>query len=308
MKAFITMASCLAIGVAAIAHSAQAQGPVRQGLRRTGEIAAEGTRRVVEGAADVTRGVVRGTAQGLRAGVDALTPATPWQAQAGANLSAADQGRDARWRFQRRNGEWWYYTPEGTWMYHRDGQWNQFAAETFQPQQQPMGQQFADQRYGGEYQSGYRGLDQQAQYGQQGQYAQPGANQPQGPVHRLYVDRYGREFICENGRRVYVSPTQGGVTGQEYGVGYRGMEGTEGQKGAQLQPTPAAPEQPGGEHAEHMQSQPPSQPAQPQGALAQPQGEAQGVESEQPAAPATIRNEPAPSQTGQPGTSGATPQ
>ena len=55
MKLFFVGISCVAIGVG-VANSVTAQGPVREGLRRTGEIAVDGTRRVAEGAGAVVRG------------------------------------------------------------------------------------------------------------------------------------------------------------------------------------------------------------------------------------------------------------
>ena len=93
----------------------------------------------------MTRGVV--AARGVVAGVDALTPNIPLQARAGATLQAGDLARDARWRFAQHNGEWWYYSPENAWMYHRDGQWNTFAQDSFQPN--PAA---------GQYSAGYRGM------------------------------------------------------------------------------------------------------------------------------------------------------
>jgi hypothetical protein len=256
----------------AIAQSAVAQGPVRQGLRRTGEIAVQGTQRVVEGAgqvvqgagqatvgvaqgaadvtrgvvggaADVTRGVVQGTARGIGAGIDAITPGLPLQARAGATLSAADQARDARWRFNRHNGEWWYYSPENAWMYHRDGQWNRFAQESFQP----------NPAFAGQYASGYRGVEGDAQYADQGYGGQ--TYQTQGQAQALYRDSNGREYICDNGRRVYVD-SQGG---QQYGTAYRGMEGQEYQgqqfEGQQngMTPTPAIPTDPNAPAATNIQ-------------------------------------------------------
>ncbi len=212
--------------------SLQAQGPIRQGLRATGEAAAnvaqgaaDVTRGVVrgtgqaaagvaQGAADVTRGVVRGTAQGIRADVGAVTPGMPWQARAGANLQAGDAGRDARWRFQQHNGEWWYYSPQNAWMYHRGGEWNTFSQDQFTPNPQ----------FSGEYAMGYRG-DPQAtgQFADQGDGVQGGV---QGPVYQLHYDPHGREFICENGRRVYVNGGQGGMDYGQQQSQHQGMSPT----------------------------------------------------------------------------------
>jgi hypothetical protein len=80
---------------------------------------------------------VRGAARVTGAALG-VTPNTPIQAQGGAGI---DNGREARWRFARHNGEWWYYTPQNNWMYHRNGQWNAFTANNFQPlNQNAMGQ------------------------------------------------------------------------------------------------------------------------------------------------------------------------
>lgn len=273
MRVLFVLAS-LAIG-GAIAQSAVAQGPVRQGLRRTGEIAVQGTQRVVQGAgqvvqgagratvgvaqgaadvtrgvvggaADVTRGVVQGTARGIGAGVNAITPGLPLQARAGATLSAADQARDARWRFNRHNGEWWYYSPQNSWMYHRNGQWNQFSQDSFQPNSQ----------FGGQYASGYRGVEGDMGYADQG-YADQGYGQQnyQGQAYTLHRDSYGREFICDNGRRVYVDSQ----SGQQYGTAYRGMDGQqyqgqqfEGQQNG-MTPTPAIPMDPNAQGSTNLQ-------------------------------------------------------
>jgi hypothetical protein len=244
MRLLLAGAACVAFSVAAV-HESAAQGPIREGLRRTGEIAVEGTRGAAQGAANVARGVgqatagavgrtgqaagniVGGTAQALRGGVDRLTPNVPMQAQAGSNLAGVNQSRNARWRFARQNGEWWYYTPQNTWMYHRNGQWQQFSQDTFTPlnqgQQFNQGQQYAQgqpQPQGQQYSSGYRGV-------QSGQF-QPMQQQ-------VRTDAYGRQFICENGRPVYLDQGQAQFQGQQF----QGQ-----QQQGQLSPTPASPEQP----------------------------------------------------------------
>lgn len=195
MRRLLTTMAVLGIGAAA--SSAMAQGPVRDGLRRTGEIAVGGTQRVlqgtgqaVQGAAQATRDVgaatlnaAGATARGVRQGVDAVTPGLPLQARADANLTPAEQRRDARWRFARHNNEWWYYSPEDRWMYHRNGQWNEFAENSFEPLPQ-------EQRYS----MGYRGVDSSTQQ----------ANDGQPVAQRVRTDRWGRQYICENGRPVYL--------------------------------------------------------------------------------------------------------
>lgn len=195
MRRLLTTTALLGIGVACASH-ATAQGPVREGLRRTGEIAAEGTQRVIEGTGQAARAVGEGalnaagaTARGVRQGVDAVTPGLPLQAQADANLSAAEQRRDARWRFARHNGEWWYYSPENRWMYHRNGDWNEFAEDRFQPLPQ-QGQRYA---------MGYRGVDPAVQGDQPIQ-----SDQSQQFAHQVRTDRWGRQYICDNGRPVYL--------------------------------------------------------------------------------------------------------
>lgn len=195
MRRLLTTTALLGIGVACASH-ATAQGPVREGLRRTGEIAAEGTARVIQGTGQAARAVGQGalnaagaTAQGVRQGVGAVTPALPLQARGDANLSAAEQRRDARWRFARHNGEWWYYSPENRWMYHRNGDWNEFAEDRFQPLPQ-QGQRYA---------MGYRGVDPAAQGDQPTQW-----DQSQQVTHQVRTDRWGRQYICENGRPVYL--------------------------------------------------------------------------------------------------------
>jgi len=300
MKFLATVAAGLAVGVCATGI-ATAQGPVREGIRRTGEAAAEGTRSVAEGTANVARGVAEGTADVARGVGEAtvgaaratgraagaavgITPDTPLQARAGASLSAADQGRDARWRFSRQNGEWWYYTPENNWMYHRDGQWNEFAEDTFQPLNQ--NQQFAQGQQ--QFSAGYRGVEQQGQF-------------DQGFQQQVRTDRWGRQYICENGRPVYLDqgqPMQAqGQPGAlaptpapgEYGVGYRGVEGQRLQ-GEQAAPAPAADAELQQGQAQPAQPQPAQPPATaaPEGAQAQPQDQA----TESPTAPKEERNEP----------------
>jgi hypothetical protein len=236
---------------------ALAQGPIREGLRATGEAAAQGTRavvqgtgrvlqgtadatrnviggtvdatgRVIGGAADATRAVVGGTARGVARGVDALTPDLPLQARVGANLSEADRARDARWRFAQHNGEWWYYGPENQWMYHRDGQWNRFEQDTFA----------ANPAFSGGYATGYRGPEEgaaiqgDAQFQGQGQY--DGQYASSGQVYTLHHDANGREYICDNGQRVYFD--EGQQEGQQWSADQQGNQPT---------PTPAIPTEAG---------------------------------------------------------------
>lgn len=242
----------LAASLAALALTpawAVGQGPIRQGLRATGEAAARGTRavaqgtgrvlqgtadatrnvvggavdatgRVVGGAANATRAVVGGTARGVAAGVDAVTPDLPLQARAGANLSEADRARDARWRFAQHNGEWWYYGADNQWQYHRDGNWTRFDQETFA----------ANPNFSGEYATGYRGMEGDAQPHAQGQYNS-------GQAYTLRHDQDGREYICDNGQRVYFDQGQQGQYQDQQGQQEWGAD----QQGQQPSPTPAIP-------------------------------------------------------------------
>jgi hypothetical protein len=192
MRFLVTVVTCLALAAWADAR-AQAQGPVREGLRRTGEVAAQGVRGAAQGTAAVARGVgqaavdvgqaaantVRGTAR-VTGNALGITPSIPYEAR-------IDQSRNARWRFSRQNGEWWYYTPQNNWMYHRNGQWLSYEPNTFTPlnqgqfnqQQMAQGQaQIQGQAQlapGQQYSAGFRGAAQAPT----NQHAQPAA-QPQG--------------------------------------------------------------------------------------------------------------------------------
>ena len=199
MRRLLITAAVLGIGAASVG-AASAQGPVRDGLRRTGEIAVDGTQRVIQGTGQAARNVgeatlnaAGATARGVRQGVDAVTPGVPLQARAEARLTPAEQRRDAQWRFARHNNEWWYYSPENRWMYHRNGDWNEFAEDRFEPLPatgQPT-----------EHSVGYRGVDDRSQ-----------ANKPQVAHHgshhavaqQVRTDRWGRQYICENGRPLYL--------------------------------------------------------------------------------------------------------
>jgi hypothetical protein len=259
MRFSIRAAAFAAIGVGAV-NLAAAQGPIREGVRRTGEAAANVTRGVVEGTANAARGVAEGTANVAR-GVGevaagtvrgtgrvvgnalGITPNTPIQARAGSNLSAIDESREARWRFARHNGEWWYYTPQNEWMYHRDGDWQRFSQDSFQPLNQ--GQQFAQDQpldQGQQYSSGYRGVDQGQPMPDQGQ-----AFQTQGAHQQVRYDRQGRAFICENGRPLYLDE------GQFQGAGQYDQ--------AQMSPTPATPEEYTAARQDLDQQAAPQQPA-----------------------------------------------
>lgn len=215
MRTSIRIAAIAAMAVGA-ANLAMGQGPVREGLRDVGQATANVARGVAQGTANVARGVGDAAVGTVRATGDALTPATPSQARGGAGI---DDSRDARWRFSRHNGEWWYYNNDDQWMYHRDGNWQQFSQENYQPLnqnqqfaqgQQFQGQQFQDQQFQGQHMAGYRGAD-------------------QGFGQSVRHDRYGRAYICENGRPVYLDQGQ--------------MQGQVVQDQGQFAPTPAQPQE-----------------------------------------------------------------
>jgi hypothetical protein len=259
MRTAIKIAAVAAITIGA-ADLALGQGPIREGLRRTGEAAANVTRGVAEGTANVARGVGDAAVGTVQATADALTPATPYQARGGAGL---DNSRDARWRFARHNNEWWYYTPQNEWMYHRDGNWQEFSQDSYQPmnqgQQLAQGQQF---NQGQQYSAGYRGME-------QGQFNQ-GMNQ------QVRHDHQGRAYICENGQAVYLDQGQQHLQGQAL------------QDHGQISPTPAQPPQQyeAGRQSFDQQGAPP-QPAQPQGDAQQGQplqSEQSRLQSDQPSA------------------------
>ena len=218
MRRLLTTAAVLGIGAASVG-AASAQGPIRDGLRRTGEIAVDGTQRALQGTGQVIQGTGQAarnvgeatlnaagaTARGVRQGVDAVTPGVPLQARAEARLTPAEQRRDAQWRFARHNNEWWYYSPENRWMYHRNGEWNEFADDRFEPLPatgQPM-----------EHSVGYRGADQPEHAGQPeqaGAHAQHHAAASHAAPH-VRTDRWGRQYICENGRPIYLDHSESHV-------------------------------------------------------------------------------------------------
>src|SRR5688572_12614072 len=115
MRSMFTLMSCAAITMC-LADAAAAQGPVRRALRGAGEATAD---------------AARVTGQGVRAGVDAVTPDVPAQARVG-----GDVDRNASWRRMQHNGDWWYYTPENSWMVYRDNEWTAYSADNFTPSQQ----------------------------------------------------------------------------------------------------------------------------------------------------------------------------
>jgi hypothetical protein len=256
--------------------AASAQGPVRQGLRATGEAAAgvargagQAAAGVAQGAADVAAGTARAAVGGVRAGVDALTPGIPWQGRLGVNLGLADRAYNAGWRMQRHNGEWWYFSPQNSWMYHRDGRWNNFAANSFTPSP---------------YATGYRGVDQGGQQFEQGHQGQQGQ---QISGQQVRTDAQGRQYICDNGQPVYLDE-QGQMSG-EYSAAHSGtfQQGQGQQQGGQLQPIPAQPEQPaqgaaqaGAQTGAAQPQAAPQQPLQPQA-----QAEQSTLQQNQPAQP-----------------------
>jgi hypothetical protein len=234
MRTTLTVAAVAAIGIGA-ANLATAQGPIREGLRRTGEAAANVTRGVAQGTANVARGVGEAAVGTARVAGDALTPNTPFQARAGANLSGVDQGRDARWRFARHNNEWWYYNPQNEWMYHRGGEWQQFSDDSFQPVNEGQQLAQADQfNQGQQHITGYRGAD-------QGQF-------DQGMHQQVRHDHHGRAYICENGQAVYLDQGQQHLQGQAmYDQGQLPQEHSAARQDLDQQAAPPQPVQPQGD-------------------------------------------------------------
>jgi hypothetical protein len=83
MKILYIAAGCVAIGLGAVAERVNADGPIREGLRATGEVAAEGaqavaqgTGQVLQGAGQAAAGVAQGAAQGTRAVVGGAVQGT----------------------------------------------------------------------------------------------------------------------------------------------------------------------------------------------------------------------------------------
>jgi hypothetical protein len=187
-----TIPTCLALGLAIVASSADAQ-VVRESVRRTGEAAVQGSRAISQGTRNAinrtgqaTRNVIDGTTEAARAPVDRLQRSELQRgdtvelnsginagAQAGPGQIQANAGIDTN---------------------------QQLDSSVQSPPGDPNNPSLQ-----GEYQSGYRGVnDQGISVGQ----ANGQANY-NGRVYRLRHDRNGREFICVSGRAVYFDNQQG---------------------------------------------------------------------------------------------------
>jgi hypothetical protein len=191
-------------------------------------------------------------------------------------------------------------------MYHRGNDWQPFAAESYAPPQgselQAGDQQFANQpiEQSGEHTMGYRG----------DAVAQPQAGQQAGS--QVFVDRCGRHYICENGRRVYVSLEQGEMASSDQGY-----------QQSWSQPTPAEPMPPAEDAEAQDQAQdataaaaiPPANPTPPAAdaeaaAGAEASADVPGVSDrssiDAPASPREVNNAPDPAPEGRATTGGAT--
>ena len=202
MSRSLTITACLAIAVSAIAVEANSQ-TVREGVRRSGEAVAEGSRAVVRDSREAigragraTRNVVGNNTDAALSHVDPqqrseLQPSS--NANIGGNLNAggqvgsshiqADAGLDSE----------------------------QGIGASGQIQQNLPGQtptNMNNTNVQGQYQSGYRGLNDQG-YADQGIGAyQSGQMTYGGRVYRLRHDRQGREYICVGGRPLYFDDQQ----------------------------------------------------------------------------------------------------
>lgn len=192
LKSF-TIPICLALGLTFATSPANAQ-VIREGVRRTSEAVAEsgraiarGTRDAVDRTGQAARNVIDNTTDVARTQVDRqqrseLQPGT--SASIDTDLNARAQAGAGINSDQQLDGSLQTPLPNGSAMQ-------------------------------GEYQAGYRGLNDQAVGVGQANY--------QGRVYRLRHDRNGREFICVNGRAVYIDNQQ--VTEPQQHEAYKLSEG-----------------------------------------------------------------------------------
>lgn len=178
--------SCLTAGLmissGEIVDAQQADGPVREGVRRTGQAIVEGTRaaarasgeavrRTGQAAADVTRGAARATGEAARRTGQAARNAVEGTADAARRLTGRERSQDLEGKAQAS------VQNEATLQ-------NSSEFEGRQP-----------------YQSGYRGVDQgEVQMSSQVIYS--------GRTYPLRHDSQGREFICVCGHPVYFDNSQ----------------------------------------------------------------------------------------------------
>lgn len=191
----LAMTGCLAMAaaVAWCTHlSAQAQ-PVREGLRRTGEVAAEGTKAAVRGtrdvigrAADATRNTVDNTTEAARARID-RNERNEIQTNAGVSI---DGQNDINAGAQVGGNQMQADT-------NINANQNQLQVDSSLDGQSP--------ETSVQHQSGYRGIDDGSLAPAPGENnsRQFGHVQYNGRAYILRHDSQGREFICVCGRPVY---------------------------------------------------------------------------------------------------------
>jgi hypothetical protein len=207
MSKTLVMTSCLAVA-AAVAWTTQLTAqPVREGLRRTGEIAAEGTRAAVRGtanavdrAADATRNAVDNTTEAARARIDRNQ-----RNEVQINPDASVEG----------------YNDINAGIEVGGNQVQGDASLKTDPNRIEADSQFNNQAINSvdQHESGYRGVDEGSLP------PEPGMNNTQhsgqieynGRTYTLRQDSQGREFICVCGRPVYFdSGEQGQQTRDAY--------------------------------------------------------------------------------------------
>jgi hypothetical protein len=193
MSKTLTMTGCLAMAAAVVwtSHLAAQSQPVRDGIRRTGEIAAEGTRAAVRGtrnaidrSVDATRNAVDNTTEAARARIDRNQ-----RNEIETNAGISVDGRNDINAATRVGG-------------------NQIQGDAnLNPNQNQVQ---VDSRFDSQsldsvdrYESGYRGVDEGSLPPAAGQAQLSGHVEYNGRAYALRHDSQGREFICVCGRPVY---------------------------------------------------------------------------------------------------------
>jgi hypothetical protein len=195
MSKTLVMTSCLAVA-AAVAWTtqltAQSQ-PVREGLRRTGEVAAEGTRAAVRGtanavdrAADATRNAVDNTTEAARARID-----RDQRNEVQINSDASVEG----------------YNDVNAGIQVGGNQIQGDASVNPDPNRIEADSQFNNQAINSadQHESGYRGVDESSLPPEpdRNNIQHSGQVEYNGRAYTLRRDSQGREFICVCGRPVY---------------------------------------------------------------------------------------------------------
>jgi hypothetical protein len=193
MSKTLTMTGCLAMAaaVAWTSHLAAQSQPVRDGIRRTGEIAAEGTRAAVRGtrnaidrSVDATRNAVDNTTEAARARIDRNQ-----RNEIETNAGISVDGRNDINATTRVGG-------------------NQIQGDAnLNPNRNQVQ---VDSRFDSQsldsvdrYESGYRGVDEGSLPPAAGQAQPSGHVEYNGRAYALRHDSQGHEFICVCGRPVY---------------------------------------------------------------------------------------------------------